>query len=242
MKNISKISIVIPVKNEIKNVKPLTKEIVKVCSMFVYEIIFVNDGSTDGTEKELIKLKKIHSNLRVINHKKSYGQSASIKTGIFKSDYDLIVTMDGDCQNDPADIPKMLQKFHEEKNNLLFIGGVRKNRKDNFQKRIASKFARFCRRILLNDLHPDSGCGIKLFHKNLFHLMPYFDHMHRFLPALAKREGAEIIAFDVNHRDRFNGKSNYTNFGRLLVGIYDIIGVIWLLKRSPKNFKSAEIK
>ena len=242
MKKISKISIIIPVKNELDNVKPLTQEIVDVCSFCDFEIIYINDGSVDGTEKELINLKKKYNNLRLINHMRSYGQSASIKSGVRSAKNDIIVTMDGDCQNDPADIPKMLEKYNEEQNHLLFIGGVRINRKDSIAKRIASKFGRLCRKVVLNDSHPDSGCGIKLFHKNLFYLMPYFDHMHRFLPALAKREGAKIIEFEVNHRARFGGKSNYTNLGRFIVGLYDIIGVMWLLKRSPRNFNSEEIK
>ena len=141
-----------------------------------------------------------------------------------------------------ADIPKILKIFENKKDRLLLIGGVRKNRKDNFGKRVGSKFGKVCRKFLLNDSHPDSGCGIKIFHKKLFLLMPYFDHMHRFLPALAKREGAEVLEFDVNHRPRLEGKSNYTNLGRLLVGIYDILGVIWLLKRAPKKFNSEEVK
>ena len=242
MKRTSKISIIIPVKNETKNVQVLVKEIYQACSFFDYEIIFINDGSSDDTELELIKLKRNYKKLRVISHSRSYGQSAAMKTGILHSYNDIIITMDGDCQNDPSDIPKMINEYEKEQNELVFIGGVRTNRKDNLAKRFASKFGRFCRIIFLKDFHPDSGCGIRLFHKNLFYLMPYFDHMHRFLPVLAKREGAKIITLNVNHRKRHDGKSNYTNLGRLIVGIYDIIGVMWLLKRSPKNFYSKEKK
>ena len=238
----SKISIVIPVKNESRNVEVLTREIFKFCSSLSYEIIFINDGSKDDTEKRIIKLKNKYNNVRVINHQSSYGQSAAIKSGVLNAKNDIIVTMDGDCQNDPTDISKMLKRFESEKSSLLLIGGVRKHRKDSITKKIGSKFGKFCRKLFLNDEHPDSGCGIKIFNKKLFLLMPYFDHMHRFLPALAKREGAKIIAFHVNHRPRLDGKSNYNNLGRLLVGIYDIIGVMWLLKRVPKNFKSKEAK
>ena len=242
MKKIQKISIIIPVKNEEKNVTLLTKEILKACSSMIFEVIFINDGSTDNTENVLVKLKNKYNNLRIINHLKSYGQSAALKSGILNAKNDTIVTLDGDCQNDPADIPKMLNIFQNNKHRLLLIGGVRKNRKDNFGKRLGSKFGKLCRKFLLNDSHPDSGCGIKIFHKNLFLLMPYFDHIHRFLPVLAKREGAEVLEFEVNHRSRLEGNSNYTNFGRLLVGIYDVLGVIWLLKRSPKNFNAKEVK
>ena len=238
----SKISIIIPVKNESRNVEVLTDEILKFCKSLSYEIIFVNDGSKDDTIKKLLKLKNKYTNVRVINHQSSYGQSAAIKSGVYNSKNEIIVTMDGDCQNDPEDILKMLERFNSEKRTLLLIGGVRKERKDSITKKIGSKFGKFCRKIFLNDDHPDSGCGIKIFHKKLFLLMPYFDHMHRFLPALAKREGAKIIAFDVNHRPRFGGNSNYNNLGRLLVGIYDIIGVMWLMKRVPKNFNSTEVK
>ena len=242
MSSTSKISIVIPVKNEIRNVQPLTKEISDTCFSLNYEIIFINDGSTDGTEAKLINLKHKYDNLRVITHNKSFGQSFAIKTGVLHAQYDIIVTMDGDCQNDPADIPSMIKKYEKENNKLLFIGGVRKERKDNLPKRLASRFGRYCRIVFLKDNHPDSGCGIKLFHKSLFLSMPYFDHMHRFLPALAKREGAKVIAVNVNHRKRLEGASNYTNLGRLLVGIFDILGVMWLIKRSPKNFNSKEKK
>ena len=122
------------------------------------------------------------------------------------------------------------------------IGGVRVNRKDNLGKKIASKFGKFFRKHLLNDNHPDTGCGIKVFHKKLYLLLPYFDHMHRFFPALATREGALVLQHDVNHRPRSKGSSNYTNLGRLFVSIFDIVGMIWLLKRYPKNLKINEIK
>ncbi len=238
----SKISIIIPVKNESKNVEVLTNEILKYCSSLSYEIVFVNDGSVDETEKKLIKLKNKYKNLRLINHQVSFGQSAAIRSGVYYSKNEIIVTMDGDCQNDPEDILKMLKRFNNEKSSMLLIGGVRKVRKDSATKKLGSKFGKFCRKLFLNDDHPDSGCGIKIFHKKLFLKMPYFDHMHRFLPALARREGAKIIAFDVNHRPRLGGNSNYNNLGRLLVGIYDIIGVMWLIKRVPKNFKSTEVE
>ena len=146
-------------------------------------------------------------------------------------------------RDSPKDIPAMLEKFaNHSENDLLMIGGVRVNRKDNLGKKIASKFGKFFRKYLLNDDHPDTGCGIKVFHKKLYLLLPYFDHMHRFFPALATREGALVLQHDVNHRPRSKGSSNYTNLGRLFVSIFDIVGMIWLLKRYPKNLKINEIK
>ena len=151
--------------------------------------------------------------------------------------YDIIVTLDGDCQNDPADIPIMIKKFEKENNKLLFIGGVRKKRKDNLTKRLASRFGRYCRTVFLKKTTILTLVVVlSFFIKSLFLSMPYFDHMHRFLPALAKREGAKIIAMNVNHRKRLDGASNYTNLGRLLVGIFDILGVMWLIKKVSQKF------
>jgi dolichol-phosphate mannosyltransferase len=238
-----KISIVIPIKNESENIQKLTREINKACNKIKFEILFVNDGSDDNTINILKILKKENKNLRILNHNSSKGQSAALKTGIHNSSYEIIVTLDGDCQNDPKDIPAMLEKFtNHSENDLLLIGGVRVNRKDNLGKKIASKFGKFFRRHLLNDDHPDTGCGIKVFHKKLYLLFPYFDHMHRFFPALASREGALVLQHDVNHRPRSKGSSNYTNLGRLFVSIFDIVGMMWLLKRYPKNLKINEIK
>ena len=234
----SKISIVIPVKNESKNVSILSKEIMKSCKSFNYEVLFINDGSNDDTIVKLNSLKKIDNKIRIIDHHVSLGQSAAIRSGVLKANNEIIITMDGDCQNDPSDIPLLLSKFESKKSQLLLIGGVRRKRMDNFSKRFGSKFARYVRKIILGDDHPDSGCGLKIFHKKLFIMMPYFDHMHRYLTALAKREGAEVLKMDVNHRPRFDGNSNYTNIGRLLEGITDVFGVFWLLKRSTLNLNS----
>ncbi len=234
-------SIIVPVKNENENTVVLTTQIHRSCNSLNYELIFVDDGSTDHTINYLRNLKNNYTNIKVFSHEKSHGQSAAIRTGILNSKSKIIITMDGDLQNDPSDIPKMLKKFTSEKHNLLLIGGVRKNRKDNFAKLVASRFGKLCRRFFLHDYHPDSGCGLKIFHKKLYLLMPYFHHMHRFFPALAVREGGKVIPFEVKHRARRLGKSNYTNFNRLIVGIYDIFGVIWLIKRSSKQLKYKEI-
>ena len=179
--------------------------------------------------------------MRIISHKISQGQSAALRSGVIASKSPLIATLDGDGQNDPSDLKEMIEKIKKYKNELTLIGGVRVNRKDSKSRLWASTFAKYCRNFLLKDKHPDSGCGIKVFHKELFIKLPYFDHMHRFLSALALREGANVLEFNVNHRERAVGSSNYTNIGRLLVGFFDILGVIWLRKRMPKNTSSIEI-
>ena len=241
MAKATEISVVIPVKNEAGNIDQLIKEIDKSLKPINYEIIYVNDGSLDNTEIELKNNLKKNNRLRVISHKVSQGQSAALRSGVLASTSPLIATLDGDGQNDPSDLKKMVEIIKKYKNKLTLIGGVRINRKDSKPRLWASSFAKYCRFFLLKDKHPDSGCGIKVFHKELFIKLPYFDHMHRFLSALALREGANVLEFDVKHRERVVGRSNYTNIGRLLVGIFDLLGVIWLRKRMPKNTSSKEI-
>ncbi len=237
----TEISVVIPVKNESGNIDKLIKEIDKSLKPINYEIIYVNDGSLDNTEIELKNNLKKNNKLRVISHKVSQGQSAALRSGVLASTSTLIATLDGDGQNDPSDLKKMVELIKKYKSKLTLIGGVRVNRKDSKPRLWASSFAKYCRLFLLKDKHPDSGCGIKVFHKELFLKLPYFDHMHRFLSALALREGANVLEFDVKHRERVVGSSNYTNIGRLLVGIFDVLGVIWLIKRMPNNTSSTEI-
>ena len=241
MAKATEISVVIPVKNEAGNIDQLIKEIDKSLKLINYEIIYVNDGSIDNTEIELKNNLKKNNRLRVISHKVSQGQSAALRSGVLASTSSLIATLDGDGQNDPSDLKKMVELIKKYKNKLTLIGGVRVNRKDSKPRLWASSFAKYCRIFLLKDKHPDSGCGIKVFHKELFIKLPYFDHMHRFLSALALREGANVLEFDVKHRERVVGSSNYTNIGRLLVGIFDVLGVIWLRKRMPNNTSSIEI-
>ena len=241
MAKATEISVVIPVKNEAGNIDQLIKEIDKSLKSINYEIIYVNDGSLDNTEIELKNNLKKNNRLRVISHKVSQGQSAALRSGVLASTSSLIATLDGDGQNDPSDLKKMVELIKKYKNKLTLIGGVRVNRKDSKPRLWASSFAKYCRIFLLKDKHPDSGCGIKVFHKELFIKLPYFDHMHRFLSALALREGAIVLEFDVKHRERVVGSSNYTNIGRLLVGIFDVLGVIWLRKRMPNNTSSIEI-
>jgi dolichol-phosphate mannosyltransferase len=235
------ITVVVPVKNESGNIANLIQEIDHALEALNYEIVYVNDGSNDSTLEDLKEILKINKRLRVINHKSSKGQSAALRTGVSFSNSNIIATLDGDGQNDPADLTEMIALIKGQKNQLTLIGGVRVNRKDSKSRLWASAFARLCRQSLLRDNHSDSGCGIKVFHKNLYIRLPYFDHMHRFLSALALREGAKVLEYNVNHRERTKGISKYTNFGRLLVGISDILGVMWLIRRMPKDLTSQEI-
>ena len=241
MSKITEISVVIPVKNEAGNINILISEIHQSLKKFSYEIIYVDDGSDDDTALELKNNMKNDKKLRVISHANCQGQSAALRTGIIESNSVLIATLDGDGQNDPIDLPKMIDTLKSFKDELILIGGVRVNRKDSITRLWASSFAKYCRFILLKDTHPDSGCGIKVFHRELFLRLPYFDHMHRFLSALALREGAKVLEFKVKHRKRIAGTSNYTNIGRLLVGIFDVLGVVWLRNRMPKNTSYKEI-
>ena len=232
-----KLSIVIPAKNERENVAPLINEITAVLKQIVeFEIVYVDDGSDDGTFAELLKLKEHdYHYLQAIKHKYSVGQSTAILTGVRAATGDLIVTMDADGQNDPGDIPLMLQQALQLPLVSDFcIAGYRKNRKDTSWKRFQSKLANAVRRKLLHDGTPDTGCGLKILPKNTFLQLPYFDHMHRFIPALINRMGGKIVIVEVNHRDRQAGESKYNMLGRLGVGIIDMFGVMWLQRRSKK--------
>jgi dolichol-phosphate mannosyltransferase len=238
------LSVVVPVLNEADNIRPLVGEIVSalhgICD---FEIVYVDDASTDGTRNTLLSLKKTEPRLRVIVHEKTAGQSAGLRTGIMAAQGDLIATLDGDGQNDPADIPKLLKVWQEEKSaGRLMVTGHRVNRRDSWAKRRASRIANAIRRAALRDDNPDTGCSLKLYQRSLFLRFPYFDHMHRYLPALAKRENCAVRVVPVNHRHRTQGRSKYTNFGRLLVGIPDLLGVMWLIRRSPGDLKSKEAR
>ena len=238
----SSISVVVPVFNEEENIYPLAQEIGSalkgICD---YEIIFVNDSSADATAVTLTKLKNEISEIRVIHHSQRTGQIAGLRTGILAAKNNIIVTLDGDGQHDPADIPSLLKKYEQSHDtHFAMVTGHRVKRKDSWAKRYASKIANTVRANLLKDDNPDTGCGLKLFHKNLFLRLPYFDHIHRFLPALAKREGCRIFVVPVNHRNRRHGVSKYANFQRLVVGIVDLLGVMWLIRRYPKNTDSKE--
>ena len=225
------LSIVVPVRNEEDNVADLISEIRKsLKNKITYEIIYVDDGSTDQTYKNLIALQKTHKKLRVIRHHKSCGQSTALRTGVKHAIFNWIATLDGDGQNNPADIPKLLNALKE---GVELVGGNRRHsRRDTWIKRISSLIANGIRSRLLQDATPDTGCGLKLFSRDAFLDLPYFDHMHRFLPALIKRRGGLIVSVPVSHRPRSHGQSNYGTIDRLLVGIIDLFGVAWLQSRS----------
>lgn len=230
LNTLRELSIIIPVYNEADNVQGLFQEIVRALppTQFVIEVIFVDDGSTDGTARQLQNLAASHSNLRWISHKRNFGQSAALITGAKAARYPILVTLDGDGQNDPADIPQLLSQYH---NSHTVILGNRKKRNDNFLRKMASRIGNNIRQSILHDDCPDTGCSIKLFSREAFLSIPHFNHMHRFLPTLFKHAGLSVQNVPVNHRPRRFGVSKYGVMNRLFVGIHDLIGVRWLLKR-----------
>ncbi len=236
------ISIIIPVFNEQGNIAPLVDDIVSVFSGRVFEIIYVDDASTDATPAELSALQGRVSALRVLRHSRRSGQSAALRSGILAARSGLIATLDGDGQNLPADLLDLEKHVLAHRPGFVMAAGVRVNRQDGFLKRYASICARQIRCFLLRDSHPDTGCATKVFDRDLYLRLPYFDHMHRFLPPLARREGATVIAAPVGHAHRIAGVSKYRTLDRLLVGISDILGVMWLLRRSPKSLDVREVK
>lgn len=228
------LSIVIPAKNEAENIKPLTLEILAALEGSIeFEIIYVDDGSTDQTYAQLRSLIDAgNSCIRPIRHKFSVGQSTAIQSGVKAANGHLILTMDGDGQNDPADIPNLLAQARQFSPAMDFcVIGFRKSRKDTSWKRFQSKIANSIRRKILQDDTPDSGCGLKIIPKATFLKLPYFDHMHRFIPALIQRLNGKVVVVEVNHRDRQAGVSKYNMLGRLGVGIIDMFGVMWLQRR-----------
>jgi dolichol-phosphate mannosyltransferase len=225
------ISVVVPVKNEAGNIAPLVAEIrAALGARGPCEIIYVDDGSNDSTAAELRQLKASVPELRVMQHDRSCGQSRAIRTGVEAARGKLIVTLDGDGQNDPADIPALVESYRRQPAAGL-VAGQRRRRQDVAAKRIASRLANAIRRQALRDDSQDTGCGLKLIPRAIYLRLPYFDHMHRFLPALVKREGLAVLFVSVNHRPRGQGKSNYGNLDRALVSVRDLMGVMWLLSR-----------
>jgi len=236
------LSVVVPVLNEAGNIKPLVHGIIAAFTGRNIEIIYVDDGSTDSTLDELKELQADLPMLRVLVHSHRSGQSAGLRTGILAARAELIATLDGDGQNLPEDLVRLEKEIHAHRPGLVMAAGVRVNRQDGIAKRYASLFARKIRRVMLKDDHPDTGCATKVFDRELFLRLPYFDHLHRFMPPLARREGATVLAVPVGHAARVQGKSKYQTLDRLLVGISDIFGVMWLIRRSPKNLKVKEHK
>jgi dolichol-phosphate mannosyltransferase len=229
------LSVVVPVHNEAENLKPLLGEIVQALDgLCEYEIVYVDDGSTDDTLARLAALRGDIPGLRVLRHKQVCGQSTALLTGIRTAKGQAIATLDGDGQNDPADIPRLLQALAElqQQNPRAMVVGYRKKRRDTGWRKFSSRVANTVRGGLLRDHTPDTGCGLKVFSRALFLELPYFDHMHRFLPALAQRTGGAVISVEVNHRPRLAGVSKYGTWQRLWVGIIDLFGVMWLQRRA----------
>lgn len=227
---VNQLSIVVPVRNESGNVASLIGEIHTALKHITHEIIYVDDGSTDDTFSQLKALQATFTQLTIVRHAQSCGQSTAVRTGVKAARYDWVATLDGDGQNDPADILKLVAAVT---NGVDLVGGNRRaSRRDTWVKRVSSVIANTVRSKMLRDDTPDTGCGLKLFRRDAFLDLPYFDHMHRFLPALIKRRGGKIVSVPVAHRNREHGKSNYGTIDRLLVGIVDLFGVAWLQRRA----------
>jgi dolichol-phosphate mannosyltransferase len=229
------LSVVIPVCNEEESIGTLINEITHALDgRYQHEIIVIDDGSTDNTLEVLLKIKQDLSTLRIIKHLKNSGQSTAVRTGVQHAKSNWIATLDGDGQNDPADIPNLYSELVDNQNSdpWLVVAGYRKKRKDTWLKRISSKYANGIRDKLLRDGTPDTGCGLKIFSRDSFLALPYFDHMHRYIPALFQRQGGRVVSVEVNHRYRMQGTSKYGFHNRLWVGIVDILGVRWLQNRA----------
>ena len=230
------LSVVVPVHNEEDNVAPLIGEIVTALRGLVdFEIVYVDDTSRDATLARLRELQATTPELRVIRHLSNAGQSTAVRNGVKASRGAWIATLDGDGQNDPADIPTLLAKRDGAEPDVKLFAGWRVTRRDSGSKRLASKWANAIRSRMLRDATPDTGCGIKLFEREAFLDLPYFDHMHRYLPALMQRAGWKTVSVPVNHRHRTAGVSKYNNLNRALVGIRDLRGMAWLIQRSRRT-------
>ena len=228
------LSIVVPVRNEADNILPLLAEIHAALEpQGEFEVLYVDDGSSDATPVRLAEALKAHPRLRVLAHAESCGQSAALVTGFRAARGEWIATLDGDGQNDPADIPKLIaaRDGAGRAANLQLVAGYRKKRQDTWLKRFSSRVANGVRSTLLGDATPDTGCGVKLILRSAVLELPVFDHMHRFLPALIQRNGGATLSVEVSHRPRTRGTSNYGMFDRLWVGIVDLFGVMWLQRR-----------
>ena len=234
------VSVVIPVKNEAGNIAPLVAEIERALAGRAFEIVYVNDGSTDGTEAELAGLKATRPWLRQVKHAASCGQSSAVRTGVQHAGAPLVATLDGDGQNDPAFLPRMLAVLTENPR-VGLVAGQRVGRKDTGFKKFQSRIANGVRSVVLRDGTRDTGCGLKAFRRDLFLSLPYFDGLHRFLPALFRRDGYAIAYVDVIDRPRRHGVSNYGLWDRLWVGILDLAGVRWLIRRRKNVPKVSEV-
>jgi dolichol-phosphate mannosyltransferase len=237
------VSIVVPVRNEADNVAPVITEIAAALDgRWNYEIIYVNDGSTDATGERLSSLMKERSNLRQLRHGASTGQSAAVRSGVRAARGPIVATLDGDGQNNPVFLPALVSAIEQGGERTGLAAGQRVGRKDTGFKKIQSRIANAVRSAILHDGTRDTGCGLKAFRREVFLALPYFDGLHRFLPALVRREGYEIVYVDVIDRPRHSGVSNYGFFDRLWIGIMDLAGVWWLIRRKKPTPVVTEVK
>lgn len=236
------VSIVVPVRNEANNIAPLIAEITAALEgRWLYEIIYVNDGSTDATAEQLLAAMKQRPNLRQIRHEKSAGQSAAVRSGVRAARGAIVATIDGDGQNNPAFLPALISAVESGGVRIGLAAGQRIGRKDTGFKKLQSRIANAVRNAILRDGTRDTGCGLKAFRRDVFLALPYFDGLHRFLPALVRREGYEIAYVDVIDRPRHSGVSNYGFFDRLWIGIMDLAGVWWLIRRKKTTPAAIEV-
>ena len=238
----TKLSVVIPLNDELPNVRPLLEEIAAVLREIDYEVIAVDDGSTDGTLGELQRVAAEVGRVRVLRHEERRGQSTALYSGIRAASSELVATLDGDLQNDPRDVFALLERYFTEpdRQSVGLLIGHRVRRRDSRTRRFASRFANGLRSRVLHDETPDTGCGIKVVRRSVFLELPYFDHMHRFLPALTQRAGYRVLSVPVHHRPRIHAKAHYGTLDRAWVGVVDLVGVAWLLRRERRVHSKEE--
>ncbi len=231
------ISVIAPMYNEAGNAGPLAREVYEALKDFDHEIVFVDDASRDATVEELVSARADAPTLRIIRHRRNAGQSRAIRTGMQAARGDIACTLDGDGQNPPHDLPKLIGRLMREDApaDLAMVSGRRVGRKDSSAKRVASRLGNGIRKFMLNDDADDTGCGLKAMKRQAYLELPFFDHQHRFLPALIKREGYRVEFEDVGHRPRMAGRSKYTNLGRLFASLSDMLGVMWLNSRARRT-------
>lgn len=243
MQSAVELSVVVPVHNEAGNAAGLAREIAQALDGRAFEMIFVDDASRDDTRAELALARADLPNLRIVGHRANAGQSRAIRSGVLRARAPIVGTLDGDGQNDPADLARLVNALvrPDAPEGLAMVQGRRARRQDAAAKKWASSVGNGVRRWMLADGSVDSGCGIKVFRRDAFLRLPYFDHMHRYMPALMLREGYSVEFLDVNHRPRVAGRSNYTNFGRLAAAMSDLFGVMWLRTRARRTLGEDEL-